>query len=163
MKEAEFALIKEQMEKLGFFSRLAGWNDQRFIIAACIAALFTGASQPVFGGFLMADVLTRLTIPLNLYSTFYPGSNLEDSINEYCLWMAFIAVITFFAMFIEKYYALRSSELVTYHMRYTLYDSILSKNIGWFDLRDNGVGILTSSMAQDTSIVNGVSSESIGP
>lgn len=48
-------------------------------------------------------------------------------------------------------------------MRYELYDAILSKNIGWFDLRENSVGILGSAMAQDTSLVNGVSSESLGP
>jgi len=52
---------------------------------------------------------------------------------------------------------------VTYQMRATLYNSIMSKNIGWFDLRENSVGILSSAMASDTSLVNGVSSESIGP
>lgn len=77
--------------------------------------------------------------------------------------MVIIAVITFVAMFIQKYFFNRSSELVTFHMRYTLYDSILSKNIGWFDLRENSVGILSSSMASDTSLINGVSSESLGP
>lgn len=55
------------------------------------------------------------------------------------------------------------SEKVTYSMRFTLYDSILSKNIGWFDLRENSVGGLSSAMASDTSLVNGVSSESLGP
>jgi len=48
-------------------------------------------------------------------------------------------------------------------MRYELYNAILGKNIGWFDLRENSVGVLTSSMASDTSLVNGVSSESLGP
>jgi ATP-binding cassette, subfamily B (MDR/TAP), member 1 len=44
-----------------------------------------------------------------------------------------------------------------------LYQSILRKNIGWFDDRENGVSVLTSAMAQDTSIINGVSSESLAP
>ena len=48
-------------------------------------------------------------------------------------------------------------------MRHELYDSILTKNIGWFDLRENSVGSLSSAMAADTSLVNGVSSESLGP
>jgi len=48
-------------------------------------------------------------------------------------------------------------------MRYTLYDAILSKNIGWFDLRENAVGVLNTTMAQDTSLINGVSAESLGP
>ena len=88
---------------------------------------------------------------------------MKDEINMYCIWMTVFAVVVFLTMFAQKYYFLRSSELVTYHMRYTLYDAILSKNIGWFDLRENGVGVLSSAMAQDTSLVNGVSSESLGP
>lgn len=37
------------------------------------------------------------------------------------------------------------------------------KDIGFFDFRENGTSVLTSSMAEDTSIINGVSTESIGP
>lgn len=48
-------------------------------------------------------------------------------------------------------------------MRYTLYNAIISKSIGWFDLKENSVGVLSSSMATDTTLVNGVSSESLGP
>lgn len=36
-------------------------------------------------------------------------------------------------------------------------------NIGWFDERDNGPSVLTSIMATDTSVINGIGSESIGP
>ena len=74
-----------------------------------------------------------------------------------------LAVGIFFAMWVQKYFFQRISVLVTYHMRYTLYDEILNKNIGWFDLRENSVGVLSSAMAQDTSLINGVSSESLGP
>jgi len=89
--------------------------------------------------------------------------NLEDEIRMYCLIMGLFAIGTFFAMFIQKLFFNRLSETVTYHMRYGLYDSILGKNIGWFDLRENGVGVLSSAMASDTSLINGVSSESLGP
>ena len=40
---------------------------------------------------------------------------------------------------------------------------ILEKNMGWFDKKDNATGILTSAMASDTSVINGVSAESLGP
>ena len=52
---------------------------------------------------------------------------------------------------------------VTYKIRDLLYSKILEKNIGWFDHRDNGASVLTSAMAKDTSLVNGVSTESVGP
>jgi ABC-type multidrug transport system fused ATPase/permease subunit len=111
----------------------------------------------------MAKVLTKLTVPMEMYHELFPGSNLEDDMNVYVIWMGGFAVATFLSMFIQKLFFSRLSEQVTYHMRYTLYDSILSKNIGWFDLRENSVGILSASMASDTSLVNGVSSESLGP
>jgi hypothetical protein len=37
------------------------------------------------------------------------------------------------------------------------------KNIGWFDLRENSTGILSSTMASDTAVINGVGGESLGP
>lgn len=88
---------------------------------------------------------------------------MEDEINWYCLIMGIFAVATFSSMFTQKYCFSRLGESVTYNMRYSLYNSILGKNIGWFDLRENSVGVLSSAMAQDTSLVNGVSSESLGP
>lgn len=44
-----------------------------------------------------------------------------------------------------------------------LYTSIIRKHMGWFDERENATSILTTSMAQDTSIINGVSTESLAP
>lgn len=54
-------------------------------------------------------------------------------------------------------------ENVTLSVRKVLYTNILQKNIGWFDHPENGTSVLTSAMAQDTSIINGVSTESIPP
>jgi hypothetical protein len=39
-----------------------------------------------------------------------------------------------------------------------LYKKILSKNIAYFDNKDNAVGILTSVMASQTMLVNGAAS-----
>lgn len=55
------------------------------------------------------------------------------------------------------------SENVTLKIRQDLYANILQKNIGWFDLKENGASVLTSIMASETTIINGVSSESVGP
>lgn len=50
---------------------------------------------------------------------------------------------------------------MTIKIRRVLYLHILRKHIGWFDLRENTPGIVTSAMAQDTAIINGVSTESL--
>jgi ABC-type multidrug transport system fused ATPase/permease subunit len=48
-------------------------------------------------------------------------------------------------------------------IRQGLYESILRKHIGFHDYRENGSSVLTSAMAEDSAIINGVSTESIGP
>lgn len=35
--------------------------------------------------------------------------------------------------------------------------------MGWFDEKDNGVSVLTTAMAADSAIINGVSTESLAP
>jgi len=155
--------MNEANAKEGYFKRLLAWQNPVFIGIAIFASLLVGASQPCFGGLLMSKVLAKLTVPLDQYALFWPGNNLEDDMQFYCIIMACFAVGTSLAMFVQKLFFIRLSETVTFHMRYTLYDKILEKNIGWFDLRENAVGILSSAMAQDTSLVNGVSSESLGP
>jgi hypothetical protein len=40
---------------------------------------------------------------------------------------------------------------------------ILKKDIGFFDFRENNASVITSAMAQDTSLINGASAESLGP
>jgi len=52
-------------------------------------------------------------------------------------------------------------ENVTLIMRKQLYASILSKNIGWFDHKDNSPGQLSSTMATEAQLINGVISGGI--
>lgn len=64
---------------------------------------------------------------------------------------------------IKSYLFTVLGENVTIQIRELLYKSILEKNIGWFDLQENQSSVLTSAMAQESAIINGASSESLGP
>lgn len=77
--------------------------------------------------------------------------------------MTIIAVVSGVTAYIKSVSFGRLGASVTIQIRRVLYESILRKNIGFFDDRDHGVSVLTSAMAQDTSIINGVSSESLAP
>jgi len=77
--------------------------------------------------------------------------------------MVIIAVVSGIGNFTQKYSFSTLGNNVTHKVRTILYSSILQKNIGWFDERDNGPSVLTSTMASDTSLINGVSTESLGP
>ena len=49
------------------------------------------------------------------------------------------------------------------NIRRKLYGHILEMNIGWFDDKSHGASVLTSAMAEDTGVINGVGAESIAP
>ena len=123
--------------------------------------------MPLFAGLLLSKVLSLTSVPLNVIGMMFPDKEpkeaLEDEMNFYCMIMSFMAVGSFLAVFLQKYCFAMLGENVTLGVRCLLYENILMKNIGWFDLRENSAGVLTSSMAQDTSIINGVSGESVGP
>jgi len=77
--------------------------------------------------------------------------------------MVIIAVVCSIGYFIAKYSFGTLGNNVTLKIRQILYAHILEMNIGFFDDRDNGPSVLTSVMAADTAVINGIGSESIGP
>ena len=77
--------------------------------------------------------------------------------------MALLGVITGVSAYIQKVSFGVLGGNVTYAIRKELYSKILQMNLGWFDQRENGTSVLTTSMAEDTGIINGTSSESLAP
>jgi len=67
--------------------------------------------------------------------------------NEYIGYVAAIGGTVWFMGYLNKYMFGVVGENVTIKIRKVLYASIMRKNIGWFDDRENAPGILTSSMA----------------
>jgi hypothetical protein len=52
---------------------------------------------------------------------------------------------------------------ITYDIRKKLYNEILVKDIGYFDFPENSTPVLSGIMQSDTTIINGVASDSIPP
>lgn len=84
--------------------------------------------------------------------------------NEFWVMLMVAFAVTFlFTGTLQKTSFSILGETAAEKIRTALYTSILTKHIGWFDDKENGTSVLTSAMAQDTAIVNGVSTESISP
>jgi len=79
------------------------------------------------------------------------------------LYTVYIAIVTFVGYVGKSYIFSFLGENVTMKVRQLLYKSILEKHIGFFDYQENQSSVLTSAMAQDTSLINGAASESLGP
>jgi ABC-type multidrug transport system fused ATPase/permease subunit len=107
-----------------------------------------------------ASLMTRYT-PEQLEE--YGLEVCEAKTSFFSIMIVVVAVSVGVAGFIQKYCFSLLGENVTYKVRKELYASILQKNIGWFDMRENSTGVLSSSMASDTAIINGVGGESLGP
>ncbi|KAK3245288.1 hypothetical protein CYMTET_45132, partial [Cymbomonas tetramitiformis] len=51
---------------------------------------------------------------------------------------------------------------LTRRLRYEMYEALLKQEIGWFDLPENGAGLLASHLAEDVSCVQALSGEQLG-
>lgn len=72
---------------------------------------------------------------------------MTSKVNFWALLMGIFAAIVAIATYIKGVSFGRLGANVTIEVRKMLYESILRKNIGWFDNRDNAVSVLTSAMA----------------
>lgn len=80
------------------------------------------------------------------------------------LWILIgLAFLNFTGLFVRTYCLSSLGENVTEKLRILLYESILQKNMGWFDDRGNAVSVLTTRMAEDTQRLNDVSTNSLSP
>ena len=50
---------------------------------------------------------------------------------------------------------------VLHGVRKDLYAALMRKDIGWHDLRENSTGIITSTLASDVQLLNGVASDGL--
>ncbi len=72
-----------------------------------------------------------------------------------------MAMVCFVTGFSQKFTFGVIGESVTFKLRSQLYLAILSKHMGFFDEKENAPGNLTSSIANDTQTINGVSAEGL--
>uniref|UniRef100_A0A4W4FZ71 ABC-type xenobiotic transporter n=1 Tax=Electrophorus electricus TaxID=8005 RepID=A0A4W4FZ71_ELEEL len=56
----------------------------------------------------------------------------------------------------------KSGEILTMRMRSQAFKAILRQDIGWFDDHNNAVGVLTTKLATDASLVKGVTGSRLG-
>jgi ABC-type multidrug transport system fused ATPase/permease subunit len=74
-----------------------------------------------------------------------------------------MAIVIFIGYMGKSYIFSYLGENVTMKLRELTYNSILQKDIGWFDKQENQSSVLTSCLASEAALINGASSESLGP
>ena len=161
--------ITKESQKTSGFTKLMRYNDPKiFILLGIFVSLLVGGTMPALGVFL-SKVMGWLTAPVSYLKYMEPdfvgtdAENLEYHVNYFALVMFGVALTSAIAKWAQINIFGYLSEGVTYRIRTELYTAILQKNIGWFDDRQNGASVLTSAMAEDTTIINGCCSDAIAP
>jgi len=159
--------LAEENKKMGPSKKLMAYNNPKYLIPIGILfSFFAGCNMPVMG-LILSKFLTYCTAPWSLLEAMDPVLTaeefLEQQINFYALIMFGIAIFAWFCFILQKGSFSLLGEEVTYTIRKELYESILQKNIGWFDQKENATSVITSAMAEDTTIINGTSTEAIAP
>lgn len=154
--------------------KVMAFNEPKFVIflaVFCVAC--SGTSQPLFG-WIFAKMLMVISMPTLQMNYLECTENqrceedawkerLEDNVIELCIYMLVLTCIMFIGYLGKSYLFSYLGENVTLQVRQLLYKAILEKNIGWFDEQENQSSVLTSAMAQETALINGASSEALGP
>lgn len=158
-EEEEYKKFLEEIDEDGF-SRLLPYNKPMYLVGlGLIFSAIAGATQPVFG-VVFSKLLSVLMKPLN---TEGDKEDLRSELYFLIAMTALIGVSASIGMTGSKYCFGILGENVTLDVRKLLYEKILRKHMGFHDFRENMSSALTSAMAEDSSIINGVCTESIAP
>ena len=84
----------------------------------------------------------------------------KDS-NLYCGLMGLVSIFAFVTGISIRVSFGAIGGNVAKNLRRRLYESIISKHMGWFDDRENAPGILSSTLSSDAQIINGASTEGL--
>ena len=137
------------IQKRGYFKRLLTYNKPYFlVIVGLIGSALQGMSWPVFGIFYVRAFFAMFDKDLE-----------EIGINSAIL--VGVSIISAIGTYFQKISFGILAENVTKEIRRDLYHSILRKHIGWFDRRENNIGVLTSVMSSDVYTLNGASTEGV--
>jgi ATP-binding cassette subfamily B (MDR/TAP) protein 1 len=91
------------------------------------------------------------------------GSNdyllMRSDSDLFCGIMLGLSILSFFIGFLMRFSFGIVGENLTFYLRKETYQKILSKDMCWFEKRENDPGVLTSVLSNEAPLINGVASE----
>ncbi|XP_056007799.1 ATP-dependent translocase ABCB1-like isoform X2 [Ostrea edulis] len=124
-----------------------------YILFGCLAAILNGGVQPAF-----AVIFSEI---LGVFSESDPAKQ-EEEVQMYVLLLCGIGGVSFFTFLIQGYCFGVSGENLTMRLRRLVFKAMLRQEIAWFDNHKNSTGALTTRLATDASLVQGISGARLG-
>eukprot|EP01133_Synstelium_polycarpum_P000374 gene374-436_t len=131
------------------YSRPEAW----LFICGFIAALGTGAIYPAFS-IIFTEMLTIFQNPDESY--------VRKEANFIAIIFVVLAVGSGLSNFFQTFLFAVIGERLTYRLRVDSFAAILRQPVGWFDTTENSSGRLTTALATDASLVQGITSQRLG-
>uniref|UniRef100_A0A8C2ENW4 ATP-binding cassette, sub-family B (MDR/TAP), member 11a n=1 Tax=Cyprinus carpio TaxID=7962 RepID=A0A8C2ENW4_CYPCA len=150
-KEQHGASFKQHEEVIepAPVARILKYNcpEWPYMLLGSLGAAINGSVNPIYA-LLFSEILGTFSI-----------QDLDEQrrqINGICILFVSIGVLSFFSQFLQGYSFAKSGELLTRRLRKVGFQAMLKQEIGWFDNPINSPGALTTRLANDASMVQGI-------
>uniref|UniRef100_A0AAR2LLM9 ATP-binding cassette sub-family B member 5 n=1 Tax=Pygocentrus nattereri TaxID=42514 RepID=A0AAR2LLM9_PYGNA len=161
-KKSNPAKEKEKEEKVPEvpFSRIMALNKTEwpFVMMGTVASFVGGGVYPCVG-ILFAKIIGvssfLLCLPID------PEVKRQKTL-LFSLLFLLVGAVAFITYFFQGYMFGKSGEILTMRLRSQAFKAILRQDIGWFDDHNNAVGVLTTKLATDASLVKGAAGSRLG-
>uniref|UniRef100_A0A8B9LZ03 ATP-binding cassette, sub-family B (MDR/TAP), member 11a n=1 Tax=Astyanax mexicanus TaxID=7994 RepID=A0A8B9LZ03_ASTMX len=131
-------------------ARILKYNQPEwpYMVLGSLGAAVNGSVNPIYA-LLFSQILGTFAL-----------RDLEeqrDQINGVCILFVIVGCMSFFSQFLQGYAFAKSGERLTRRLRKVGFQAMLQQEVGWFDDPTNSPGALTTRLATDASMVQGVS------
>uniref|UniRef100_A0A8B9KNV3 ATP-binding cassette, sub-family B (MDR/TAP), member 5 n=1 Tax=Astyanax mexicanus TaxID=7994 RepID=A0A8B9KNV3_ASTMX len=124
-----------------------------YVMVGTLASLVGGAVYPCVG-ILFAKII-------GVFAETDPEVKRQKTM-MFSLLFLLVGAVAFITYFFQGYMFGKSGEILTMRLRSQAFKAILRQDISWFDDHNNAVGVLTTKLATDASLVKGVTGSRIG-
>ena len=127
--------------------------ELHYIVLGTLAAALAGSVYPVFA-IVFGQILEALTKTT--------AEEIRSATQYWCLFFVGIAVATFIGNFFQAALFGLAGEKLTTKLRHSYFGAILRQNIGYFDEERHSTGVLTSKLATEAHLVQGIMGATLG-
>ncbi|KAA0703057.1 Multidrug resistance protein 1 [Triplophysa tibetana] len=145
---------KEKLEEIPF-TRILALNKPEwpYLLVGTLASFVGGAVYPCVA-ILFAKII-------GVFSEVDPEVKRQKTL-MFSLLFLLVGTVAFITYFFQGFMFGKSGELLTMRLRSQAFSAMMRQEIAWFDDNNNAVGVLTTKLATDASLVKGAAGSRLG-
>uniref|UniRef100_A0A671LHV1 ATP-binding cassette, sub-family B (MDR/TAP), member 5 n=1 Tax=Sinocyclocheilus anshuiensis TaxID=1608454 RepID=A0A671LHV1_9TELE len=146
--------IKENVPEIPFTKILAlNKPEWPYLLVGTLGSLVGGAVYPC-----MAILFAKI---IGVFAEVDPEVKRQKTM-MFSLFFLLTGAVAFITYFFQGFMFGKSGELLTMRLRSQAFNAMMRQEIAWFDDNNNAVGVLTTKLATDASLVKGAAGSRLG-